>query len=120
MDKRKRASGISGGIFLIGLGILLITDWWWPGILLVIGLSGGAEQIFRGQMARGIGTIAFFSAIPIVIAIVQSTDISWAIVGPFILIVLGVITLVNTFYLKDNVEQEDMFETSEANDGQSF
>ena len=120
MDKRKRASGISGGIFLIGLGILLITDWWWPGILLVIGLSGGAEQIFRGQMVRGIGTIAFFSAIPIVIAIVQSTDISWAIVGPFILIVLGVITLVKTFYLKDNVEQEDMFETSEANDGQSF
>jgi hypothetical protein len=105
MDKKKRASSISGGIFLIGLGVLLITGWWWPGILLVIGLSGGAELIFRGQIARGIGTIAFFSAIPIVIAIIQSTDISWAIVGPFILIVLGVITLVKAFYLKDEVEQ---------------
>ncbi len=99
MDKKKRASSISGGIFLIGLGVLFMTDWFWPGILLVIGLSGGAEQIFRGQIARGIGTIAFFSAVPIVIAIVQSTDISWAIVGPFILIVLGVITLVKAFYL---------------------
>jgi hypothetical protein len=105
MDKKKRASSISGGIFLIGLGVLLITGWWWPGILLVIGLSGGAELIFRGQIARGIGTIAFFSAIPIVIAIIQSTDISWAIVGPFILIVLGVITLVKAVYLKDEVEQ---------------
>ena len=105
MDKKKRASSISGGIFLIGLGVLMITNWWWPGILLVIGLSGGAEQIFRGQITRGIGTIAFFSAIPIVIAIVQSTDISWAIVGPFILIALGVITLVKTFYLKDTDEE---------------
>jgi hypothetical protein len=105
MNKRKRASGISGGIFLIGLGVLLLTGWWWPGILLVIGLSGGAEQIFRGQMVRGIGTIVFFSAIPIIITIVQSTDITWGIVGPFILIVLGVITLVKTFYLKDDVEE---------------
>jgi hypothetical protein len=105
MDKKKRASSISGGIFLIGLGVLMITNWWWPGILLVIGLSGGAEQIFRGQMARGIGTIAFFSAIPIVIAIVESTNISWAIVGPFILIALGVITLVKTLYLRDEGEE---------------
>ena len=101
IDERRKASGISGGIFLIGLGVLLITGWWWPGILLVIGLSGGAEQIFRGQMARGIGTIAFFSAIPIVVAIMQSTDVSWMVVGPFVLIVLGVITLVKAFYLKD-------------------
>ena len=105
MDKKKRASSISGGIFLIGLGVLLFTGWWWPGIMLVIGLSGGAELIFRGQTARGIGTIAFFSAFPIIWAIVQSTDISWAIVGPFILIALGVITLVKAFYLGDDVEE---------------
>lgn len=105
MDKKRKASGISGGIFLIGLGVLLFTGWWWPGILLVIGLSGGAEQIFRGQMTRGIGTIAFFSAIPIIYALVQATDITWAIVGPFILVALGVITLVKTLYLKDEVEE---------------
>jgi len=105
MDKKKRASSISGGIFLIGLGVLLFTGWWWPGIMLVIGLSGGAELIFRGQTARGIGTIAFFSAFPISWALVQTTEISWAIVGPFILIALGAITLVKAFYLKDGVEE---------------
>jgi len=105
MDKKKRASSISGGIFLIGLGVLLFTGWWWPGIMLVIGLSGGAELIFRGQTARGIGTIAFFSAFPIIWALVQTTEISWAIVGPFILIALGAITLVKAFYLKDGVEE---------------
>jgi len=110
MDKKKQASGISGGIFLIGLGVLLFTGWWWPGIMLVIGLSAGAELIFRGKIARGIGTIAFFSAFPIIWTIVQATDISWAIVGPFILIALGAIILVKALYLKDEVEVSGEFE----------
>ena len=49
MDKQRTASGISGGIFLISLGVLLLTGWWWPGIMVAIGLSAGAELIFRGQ-----------------------------------------------------------------------
>ena len=106
MDKRKQASSISGGIFLIGLGVLFITDWFWPGILLVIGLSSGAELIFRGKTREGIGTIALFSAIPIAITIAQSMDISLSIVGPFILIAVGAITLVKALFLKDEGEEE--------------
>ncbi len=100
-DLKKRGSAISGGIFLISLGVLIFTGWWWPGIMFALGLSGGAELIFRGKFWRGIGTIAFFSAIPIVVWIVQETDIPWELVGPFILIGLGVITLAKVFYLKD-------------------
>lgn len=100
-DLRKRASAVSGGIFLIGLGVLIITNWWWPGIMFVIGLSAGGELIFRGKTMQGIGTIAFFSAIPIVIWIIEETAIPWGIVGPLILIGLGVITLVKIFYLKE-------------------
>jgi len=107
MDKQKQASSISGGIFLIGLGVLFLTDWWWPGIMLVIGLSGGAELIFRGQIAKGPGTIAFFCGIPLIWTIVQATNISWAIIGPFILIALGVIMLVKVFFLKDEVEEQE-------------
>jgi hypothetical protein len=69
--------------------------------MFALGLSGGAELIFRGKIWRGIGTIAFFSAIPIVVYLVQETDIPWELVGPFILIGLGVITLVKVFYLKE-------------------
>jgi hypothetical protein len=100
MDKGKQASAISGGIFLICLGVLIITGWWWPGILIAIGLAGGAEQIFRGKVARGVGTLAFFCAIPIVIWIIQAARIPWGIVGPMVLIGIGVITLVKAFYLR--------------------
>jgi hypothetical protein len=106
MYRQRAASGLSGGIFLIGLGVLLFTGWWWPGIMLVIGLSGGAELIFRGKLAQGIGTIAFFSAFPIIWGIAQATDIPWTVIGAFVLIALGGITLFKAFYLKDEVEEE--------------
>jgi hypothetical protein len=100
MDKRKRASAISGGIFLIGLGVLIFTNWWWPGIMVVIGLAGCAELVFRGQIWRGIGTLAFFLAIPLVLWIIDVADIPWGIAGPLILIGIGVIILVKAFYLR--------------------
>ena len=69
--------------------------------MLVLGLSGGAELIFRGKLARGIGTIVFFCSIPIVVAIVQATDIPWTAVGAFVLIGIGVIGLVKAFFLRE-------------------
>ncbi len=101
MGKRRTASAVSGGIFLICLGVLLFTGWWWPGIMFAIGLSSGAELIFRGHMARGIGSLAFFCAIPIVVWIIQRAEIPWALVGPMILIGIGVIVLVKAVFLRE-------------------
>jgi len=99
--KKRQAGAISGGIFFISLGVLLFTGWWWPGIMFAIGLSAGAALIFRGLMWRGIGTMAFFFAIPIGVWVIQSTEIPWSIVGPFVLIGIGVIILVKAFVLRD-------------------
>jgi len=98
-DKKRKASGISFGI--IGLGVLLFTGWWWPGIMVVLGLSTGAELIFRGKIARGIGSLVFFWAIAAIVIIVQATSVPWSIVGPLILVGIGVIVLVKAFYLRD-------------------
>lgn len=100
-EKRRRASTVSGGIFLICLGVLLFTGWWWPGIMFAIGLSGGAELVFRGKTLRGIGTLVFFSAIPIAIWVIQKSEIPWSLVGPMVLIGIGVIVLVKGFYLRE-------------------
>jgi hypothetical protein len=100
-EKKRRASAISGGIFLISLGVLLFTGWWWPGIMFAIGLSAGAELVFRGKILRGIGTLAFFCAIPIAIWIFQKTEIPWTLVGPMVLIGIGVIIMVKAFFLRD-------------------
>jgi hypothetical protein len=100
-QKKRQASAISGGIFLICLGVLIFTGWWWPGIMFAIGLSGGAELIFRGRIWQGIGTLAFFSAIPIVVWMIEETQIPWSVVGPLILIGIGVIILTKAFVLRE-------------------
>lgn len=103
-EKKRMASAISGGIFLICLGVLLYTGWWWPGIMFAIGLSAGAELIFRGKTLRGIGTLAFFCAIPIAIWVVQETEIPWTLIGPLVLIGIGVIVLVKGIFLRTEKE----------------
>ena len=101
MERQRTRSAISTGIFLISLGVLIITGWWWPGIMIAIGLSSGAELVFRGRIARGIGTLAFFCAIPIVVWVIQATQIPWSLVGPMILLGIGVIVLAKALFLRE-------------------
>jgi hypothetical protein len=54
--------------------------------LIAIGLSSDAGQIFRGKIWSGIGTMAFFFAIPIAVWIIQETDVDWTVIAAFILI----------------------------------
>ncbi|MGB3715366.1 MAG: hypothetical protein WA996_13130 [Candidatus Promineifilaceae bacterium] len=100
-DRQKMAGTISGGIFLICLGILLVTGWWWPGIMVAIGLSSGAALIFRGKTWRGIGSLAFFCGIAVVVEIVRNTDVDGLVVGAMILIGIGVITLLKALFFRD-------------------
>ncbi len=100
-DKQRIAGAISVAIFLISLGVLLLTGWWWPGIMVAIGLSSGASLIFRGRIWQGILSLAFFCSIPIAIWIINETKVSWTLVGGFILIGLGVITIIKVFFFRE-------------------
>jgi hypothetical protein len=93
MNRRNRIPSVSGGIFLIGLGILVFTSWWWPGILLVIGLASSAELILRGKYLAALISFGFFATIPLLV----STNIPWRIMGPFILITLGASAIFKSF-----------------------
>lgn len=42
-----RHRALSGAIWLIGIGVLMIYGHWWPGILVLAGISMVAESIFR-------------------------------------------------------------------------
>src|SRR4051812_22061822 len=67
----KRSNQIFGGTFLIGLAVLFLTNWWWPGIMFVIGIAmiarAGAEgrnwmSERAGLICIGIGVVfGFFS-----------------------------------------------------------
>jgi hypothetical protein len=100
-NKKRMADGISGGIFLICLGVLLYTGWWWPGIMVAIGLSSGASLIFRGQVWKGILSFAFFISLPIGIWLITASKIPWTLVGPMILIGIGIVILAKVLFFRD-------------------
>jgi hypothetical protein len=44
-----RWGGVSGGLFLIGIAVLAVTGWWWPGILVLIGLTSLVTGLAGGR-----------------------------------------------------------------------
>ena len=52
-----RRGGVAGGVILIGIGMLALTGWWWPGIMLVIGCGLAAERLLRGSSFRRSGSL---------------------------------------------------------------
>ncbi|MEP7291406.1 MAG: hypothetical protein ABI835_06460 [Chloroflexota bacterium] len=45
----KRTNEIFGGTFLIGIAILFVTHWWWPGIMFVIGIAMIVRAVAQGR-----------------------------------------------------------------------
>lgn len=53
-----KSEQVSGAIFLIGLGLLFITGWWFPGMLFVIGASQlGSVLISEGDWKNATGAL---------------------------------------------------------------
>jgi hypothetical protein len=46
---KERADQTAGGVFLIGLALLFMTGWWFPGILFVIGAASMARTLAQGK-----------------------------------------------------------------------
>jgi hypothetical protein len=44
----ERANAVTGGIWMIGLGVLFATHYWFPGILFLVAISGLVEGSARG------------------------------------------------------------------------
>lgn len=92
-DTGKRG-GVAGGVILVGIGMLALTGWWWPGIMLVIGCGLAAERFLNGEVGQALGALALFLAIPLAISVLQDIDIPWHLVVPFVLIALGLAAVV--------------------------
>lgn len=91
MQARTRfRSPSASGALLIGLGVLLMTGWWWPGTLLVIGVALAIEYAAEGRVFEGVGLATLLLAIPILILSEVVAIVRWSAIGPFVLLGLGI------------------------------
>ena len=89
---------ITAGLLLIGLGVLALTGWWWPGIMVVLGIAIGSGLVFRGRYLAGAVVAAIFFAIPLL----TDANIPWAIFGSMVLIGVGAVVLIKAFLLRES------------------
>lgn len=76
-----------GAIWLIGIAVLAITNWWWPGILILIGLTSFVSMMNRGPINLAVSPLIFFFGM----AVIAYFNWWW----PGMLILIGVMMLLN-------------------------
>jgi Double zinc ribbon len=82
--------GIGGGAFLIGIAVLALTGWWWPGILVILGISALASSVVGGRPWAGLqGALWLFG-----IAFIAQFNLWW----PGILILVGVSAIMGSIW----------------------
>jgi|GEM_PF-2428489 len=82
--------GISGGVFLIGIAMLALTGWWWPGILVVIGIAALVSSVVGGRAWAGLqGALWLFG-----IAFIAQFNLWW----PGLLILVGLSAIMGAIW----------------------
>jgi hypothetical protein len=77
------------GIILVGLGVLALTNYWWPGILFVFGIALLADAIIQRKVWRSYTTPIILLALGLLFHFNRLLDIQDAGFWPIILIILG-------------------------------
>jgi len=90
----KRASNIGSGVFLIGLGCLFLTGWWWPGLLFVCAASILTRDMAAGKRPQDALGAWWLIGIGVIFALPSSGVIRFSQLLPLLLIALGVAMLV--------------------------
>lgn len=102
ITSRKRAQAYAAAFFLVGLAILALTEAWWPGIMLVVGLPLALRQYLLGRTHDTLVSLLVFVGTFVTVQF----DISWRIFLP-ILFTLGAIYIVAREYLESSAESEE-------------
>jgi 4-hydroxybenzoate polyprenyltransferase len=102
LTSRKKAQGLSTALFLVGIGVLIFTGNWWPGIMLAVGLPIALRQFLLGRTYDMCVTLLVFVGTFITVEF----DISWRIFLP-ILFTLGALYILCRELMEQDEEEDE-------------
>ena len=102
ITSKKKAQALSTALFLVGLAALIITDEWWPGIMLAIGLPLALRQYLLGRTYDMMISLLVFVGTFVTV----QYDISWRLFLP-ILFTLGALYILFREFLGPDETTED-------------
>ncbi len=90
---QKRAKTLSSALFLIGLAIVSLTNNWWPGMMLVIGIPLALRQYLLGRNYDALLSLVIFTGT----FIIAGFDVSWEVILPILFILAALYILIREF-----------------------
>lgn len=100
---KRKADAISNGVFLIALGMLFYTNYWWPGILAAIWASIGLRQFLTGR----IYDLCISTIILLGLFVITAFDFEWAVLLPVLFIIGGIYIIFREYFFADGPDGED-------------
>jgi hypothetical protein len=88
---KERSGQIGGAVFLIGLGIIAFSNFWWPGIMFVIAASMLATEYAETNTLNFSSGRVIGAAVVSIIGLLGLTNfnIPWGQLWPLALILVG-------------------------------
>jgi predicted membrane protein len=102
ITSKKRAKAISLALLLVGLAIISWLKFWWPGIMLVIGLPLALRQYLMGRHYDMAVSLFVFLGVFVTVQF----DISWEVLLPVLFTVGGIYVFFRE-YLENKMAPED-------------
>jgi hypothetical protein len=100
---KKKASAVSNGIFLISLAILIVTDAWWPGIIIAVWATVASRQYLSGRYYYAV----ISSIVLLGLVVVSYVKFDFDILAPVILAVAGLFIIVREYFFTEDTNGED-------------
>lgn len=99
LSKRK-AEVISNGVFLVAIGILFWSNFWWPGILLAIWATLATRQYLTGR----IWDFTITSIILLGLFVVTLFNINWSVLIPVLFVIGGIYIIFREYFFSEDIE----------------
>lgn len=103
---KKKAHAISNGIFLVSLGILILTNAWWPGMILAIWATVASRQYLTGRKYYAIVS----SVVLIGLFVVSLFKFDYDFLAPVLLVIGGFFLIFKEYYFEDGLDGEEKSE----------
>jgi predicted membrane protein len=115
----KKAHSLSFALFLIGLALISYFKYWWPGIMLTIGLPIALRQYLLGKRFDMIVSLIVFLGVFITVQF----NIKWEIVLPVLFTIGGFYVFFKEFFgpkeeSEEEIEEEKNIEIEEEEEEQ--
>lgn len=100
---KKKADAISNGTFLVALGILFYTNYWWPGILVAIWANVGLRQFLTGR----IYDLCISTFILLGLFVVTIFNFEWSVLLPILFVIGGIYIIFREYFFAEDTNGED-------------